>query len=91
MQLPKKEEKQDDNFEVWEENWEAVMMFLRMQTQWTTSMAGYVGLKYEVLLGSGGLFDLYNVEDRRDVLERLQILEATALSELRKRSDGKGN
>ncbi len=91
MQLPKKEEKQDDDFEVWEENWEAVMMFLRMQTQWTTSMAGYVGLKYEVLLGSGGLFDLYNVEDRRDVLERLQILEATALSELRKRSDGKAN
>tara|TARA_R100001509_G_scaffold7552_1_gene4360 strand:+ start:194 stop:472 length:279 start_codon:yes stop_codon:yes gene_type:complete len=89
LQLPKKEEKQDDDFEVWEENWEAVMMFLRMQTQWTTSMAGYVGLKYEVLLGSGGLFDLYNVEDRRDVLERLQILEATALSELRKRSDGK--
>jgi|TARA_Y100000592_G_scaffold22329_1_gene34638 hypothetical protein len=91
LQLPKKEEKQDDDFEVWEENWEAVMMFLRMQTQWTTSMAGYVGLKYEVLLGSGGLFDLYNVEDRRDVLERLQILEATALSELRKRSDGKAN
>ncbi len=91
MQLPKKEEKQDDDFEVWDENWEAVMMFLRMQTQWTTSMAGYVGLKYEVLLGSGGLFDLYNVEDRRDVLERLQILEATALSELRKRSDGKAN
>ena len=91
MQLPKKEEKQDDDFEVWEENWDSVMMFLRMQTQWTTSMAGYVGLKYEVLLGSGGLFDLYNVEDRRDVLERLQILEATALSELRKRSDGKAN
>jgi hypothetical protein len=91
LQLPKKQEKQDDDFEVWDENWEAVMMFLRMQTQWTTSMAGYVGLKYEVLLGSGGLFDLYNVEDRRDVLERLQILEATALSELRKRSDGKAN
>ena len=91
MQLPKKEGKKEEHFEVWEENWEAVMMFLRMQTQWTTSMAGYVGLKYEVLLGSGGLFDLYNVEDRRDVLERLQILEATALSELRKRSDGKAN
>ncbi len=87
----KKKKEESENFEVWEENWEAVTMFLRMQTQWTTSMAGYVGLKYEVLLGSGGLFDLYNVEDRRDVLERLQILEATALSELRKRSDGKGN
>ena len=88
-----KEEEQEPSgdFEVWEENWEAVMMFLRMQTQWQVSMSGYVGLKYEVLLGSGGLCDLYNVEDRRDVLERLQILEATALSELRKRSDGKAN
>ena len=91
LSLPKKAKKIDVDFEVWEENWDAVMMFLRMQTQWTVSMAGYVGLKYEVLLGSGGLFDLYNVEDPRDVLERLQVLEATALEELRKRSDGKGN
>ena len=91
MQLPTEVEKREEHFEVWEENWDAVMMFLRMQTQWSVSMAGYVGLKYEVLLGSGGLFDLYNVEDRRDVLERLQILEAAALSELRKRSDGKAN
>ena len=91
LSLPKKTQVVDVDFEVWEENWDAVMMFLRMQTQWMVSMAGYVGLKYEVLLGSGGLFDLYNVEDPRDVLERLQILEATALEELRKRSDGKGN
>ena len=67
------------------------MMFLRLQTQWQVSMRGYVGLKYEVLLGSHGLFGLYNVEDRRDMLERLQIMEAAALKELRKRSDGKGN
>lgn len=90
MKLPQSsEEPEDVDFEVWEENWEAVMMFLRMQTQWTVSMSGCIGLKYEVLLCSGGLFDLYNVEDRRDVLERIQVLEATALTELRKRSDGK--
>ena len=89
--MPVKVQVEVDEFEVWEENWEAVTMFLRMQTQWTISMAGYVGLRYDVLLGSGGLFDLYNVEDRCDVLERLQVLEATALSELRKRSDGKTN
>lgn len=65
-------------------------MFLRMQTQWTVSMNGLVGLKYEVLLCSGGLFDLYNVEHRTDVLERLQVMEATALTELGKRSDGSG-
>ena len=67
------------------------MMFLRMQTQWQVSMSGYVGLKYEILLGSEGLFGLYNVEDHRDMLERLQLMEAAALAELRKRSDGKGN
>jgi hypothetical protein len=56
------------------------MMFLRMQTQWTVSMAGYVGLRYEVLLGPGGLFDLYCTEDRRSTLEGLQIMESAALS-----------
>ena len=67
MPAPKK--KESDDFEVWEENWDIVMMFLRMQTQWTVSMAGYVGMRYDVLLVSGGLFDLYDVENRREVLE----------------------
>jgi hypothetical protein len=67
-------------YEVWDENWDTVMMFLRMQTQWNTTMAGYLGLKYEVLLMSGGLFDLYCVEDRLGMLEGLQIMETAALS-----------
>jgi hypothetical protein len=91
MPAPKPKPKESNNFEVWDENWDTVMMFLRMQTQWEVSMSGYVGLKYDVLLVSHGLFGLYNVEDRRDMLERLQIMEAAALKELRKRSDGKGN
>lgn len=60
------------------------MMFLRMQTQWTVSMAGYVGLRYDVLLHSGGLFDLYCVEDRRAMLEGLRIMESAALSHFAK-------
>ena len=91
MVLPKPEPTESTDLEVWDENWDAVIMFLRLQTQWQVSMSGYVGLKYEVLLGSEGWFGLYNVEDRRDMLERLQIMEAAALKELRKRSDGKGN
>ena len=87
MKLPKPKADEPEDFEVWEENWETVQMFLRAQTQWNVSMDGLVGLKYEVLLGSGGLFDLYNVENRTDVLERLQVMEATALTELRKRSN----
>jgi hypothetical protein len=88
LELPEPKAEKSEDFEVWDENWDAVMMFLRMQTQWQVSMSGYVGLKYEVLLGTGGLCDLYNVEDHRDLLERLQIMEASALTELRKTSDG---
>jgi hypothetical protein len=51
-------------------------------------MAGYMGLKYEILLGPGGLFALYNVTNPREMLEDLQIMEAAALSELAKEADG---
>lgn len=69
---------------MWEENWEAVMMFLRLQTQWSVTMGGYVGLKYEVLLGAGGLMSLYDVDNPRELLEEIQVMEAAALSELNK-------
>ena len=59
-------------------------MFLRMQTQWTVTMGGYVGLKYEVLLGASGLMSLYDVGNPREMLEELQVMEAAALSELNK-------
>ena len=85
LELPKKkEEKQNKNFEIYEDNWDAVMIFCNMQTQWSTSFGGFVGLRYEVLLMQGGMFDLYNITDRRKILEELQIMEAAALKELNK-------
>ena len=57
-----------------------------MQTQWAVSMSGFVGLKYEVLLGAGGLFELYNVNNRVAMLEYLKIMEAAALKEINKDS-----
>jgi hypothetical protein len=60
------------------------MMFLRMQTQWNTTMAGYLGLKYEVLLMPGGLLDLYSVDDRLEMMEGLRVMETAALTELAK-------
>ena len=71
---------------MYDHNWETVLMFLRMQTQWAVAMSGYVGLKYEVLLSAGGLFDLYNVDNRVAMLEDLKIMEAAALKELNKDS-----
>lgn len=50
-------------------------------------MAGYLGLKYDVLLMPGGLFDLYCVDDRLVMLEGLRVMEAAALDELSKTED----
>ena len=67
-----------------DENWDIVMMFLRMNTQWEMSFGGVVGLKYEVLLLAGGLFDLYNIENRQEMFEGLQLMESVALVEINK-------
>ena len=77
--MPKKEE--EDIFVVWEENWEIVLMFIRLQTQWDVAMGGVVGLKYEVL---PWLCDLYSIKDVRTMFEGLQVMEATALKEMKK-------
>jgi len=36
----------ETDFEVWEENADVVDLFLKLQTQWTVSTAGVVGLNY---------------------------------------------
>jgi hypothetical protein len=65
--------------EVWDENWETVMMFLRLQTQWNVVMGGFTGIKYEVLQW---LCSLYSVEDPKAMLEGIQVMEAAALQVL---------
>jgi hypothetical protein len=41
--------KEPDTCEVWEENWDIVMMFLRLCTQWNAGMGGATGLHYPSL------------------------------------------
>lgn len=78
-------EEESKDFVVWEENWDSVLMFMRMQTQWQVAgMGGYTGLRYDVL---EWLCRLYHVKDERQLLEDIQVMERAALSELNK-SDG---
>jgi hypothetical protein len=72
-----------EHFEVLPENWEAVQLFLRCQTQWRTGMAGLIGLDYAAV---HWLFRLYEVEDHRSVLEDLQTMEAAVLMVISKRA-----
>jgi hypothetical protein len=73
-------------YEVWPEHEDAVLTFLRCQTQWRTSGSGFVGLDYAVLLQ---VMDLYSVGNRRQVLEDLQIMEGRARELLNKASEPK--
>ena len=77
--LPEPEGPED--FEVWEENWPAVEMFFRCQTQWRTSMNGLIGLDYGAVQW---LFRLYEVDDPRSLLEDLQVMESAVMRVLNK-------
>jgi len=76
-------ERPPDHFEVFEENWPVVEMFLRLQTQWRTTMNGVLGLDYQAV---AWLLRLYEVEDPRALLEDLQVMEAAALLTINDRS-----
>jgi len=58
-------------------------MFLRVQTQWRTTMNGVLGLDYGAL---AWLFMLYEVKDQRALLEDLQVMEAAAMVTINSRS-----
>ena len=78
--LPEPEKEAD--FEVWPENEEAVLLFLRVQTQWRTSMAGVTGLDYASVVATA---KLYSIEDLPSVFEDLQVMEITAMNLLNKK------
>ena len=73
------------NFEVWEENWEAVMMFLRMQTQWNVGMSGLIGLNYQAL---ETLIRLYHVKQPVELFEKVQVIERAALVKMNTKRAG---
>ena len=81
MALP--EQPRSDDFEVWEENWPVLEMFLRVQTQWRTTMSGVLGLDYGAV---AWLFMMYEVKDPRALLEDLQVMEAAAMATINSRS-----
>jgi len=73
--------KKVEDFEVWPDNWPAVEMFLRCQTQWRTTMSGVFGFDYSAV---EWLFRLYEVKDQAAVFEDLQVMEAAAVKILNK-------
>jgi hypothetical protein len=67
---------------VWPENWEAVHLFIRCQTQWRTDSGHRTGLDYGAMLAMGSLF---SVENLSQVVEDVQVIEAEILIQGAKR------
>ena len=57
------------------------MLFKKMMTQWRTTMGGVIGLDYSVLQM---LFDLYDVNNRQEIFENIQVMEREAMSYMNK-------
>lgn len=74
--------KRVEDFEVIPAAWPAVVMFLRLQTQWRVGSAGIVGLDYNAVRW---MFELYEVAEPRQLLDDLQIIEATVVETLNER------
>jgi hypothetical protein len=62
-------------YQVWPEHEDVVLLFLRCQTQWRTTMMGVMGLDYGVILQ---MIDLYAVSNRLQAMEDLQVMEGRA-------------
>ena len=75
----KKKEVEND-FYVYQENWEAVMMFLKVQTQWRVGMGGIIGLDYTSVIE---MIKLYT-DKAIDLMESIQVIEAAILKTLSK-------
>jgi len=79
------ERQRPDDFAVLEENWEILMFFLRVSTQWRVSMAGPTGLDHGVTLS---LLSLYAVEQEKrvEIFEGVRIMEDAALDAMARRA-----
>lgn len=71
-----------DDYEVTPDAWPAVSMFLKVQTQWRVGMGGVIGLDYGALRWC---FELEEVENPRELLEDLQVIEGRVVEILLQR------
>ena len=62
------------------------MIFIKLMTQWRTTMGGVIGLDYSVLQM---LFDLYDINNRQEIFENIQIMEQEALIHMNKEAKTK--
>ncbi len=61
----------------------SVEIFIRMMTQWRTTMGGVIGFDYNVLQM---LFEMYDIDNRKEIFEDIQVMEREAMIHMNKDS-----
>ena len=82
---PIEEKKEEQMFEVLEENWIAITLFADIQTQWRMDQGVIYGLDYNAIRW---IFELKKDEIKKplEILADLQVLEAKIVETLNKES-----
>jgi hypothetical protein len=73
-----------DEFEIWPDNWQALDVFMAMETQWRTGMGGATGLDYGVLPDVMRLRGVPKSE-RSEVFDWVRLMEGEALDQMREK------
>lgn len=71
-------------FEVEPDNWETVMLFVRVQTQWRHGFNGPTGLDYQ---GVEAAMRMAGVAQNVELFDGLQIMEFEAIKAFQERSE----
>ena len=74
---------EDEDFDVWPENWPTYELFLDMDTQWRVGLSGPTGLDYNVLLRLMDGLHLSD-EDHQALFDDVRVMEHAALEKMRK-------
>lgn len=84
--LDEAEDTEPDPLEIWPENWPVVEVFLALSTQWNmVAMVGPTGINYPAM---ETIFRIYKVENQREMLDDLQVMERAALRAFKGANDG---
>lgn len=78
----------EEGLDVWPENWAAVRLFGRLQTQWAVGgMGGLVGLRYEAIEPACRLSGVKK-RDRPALFDAIRVMEEAAMEVLNARKGG---
>jgi len=71
-------EEKDWFFDLWEENWPAIQLYVHVQTQWRVGMGGPYGLDYNVVFHELDRRDL-DRETYDEMMAAMRVIEEIAL------------